>query len=163
MSLTVAQARKLLEQSAATKGNGPPTDVTASELWARLTQRPRPHKVVPFPVRPGEESPGSLRLQILTEGELHQCRAGASAFAREATKSAPIGDLGYDEIYRNELMVQLMAIAARDVNAPALPAFPSAEAARGKLVSDEYAVLYQHYLLLKVESGPIIAEMTEAE
>lgn len=142
----------------------PPKGVESSALWQKLSERPRPSTVVPFPAPPGEESAGELRLVVLTESEMAQVRANADAFAKEALRGdVKPGDLGYEDLYENEKAVQLVALAARDTSDPKLFAFPSAKAARQKLTTDEIGQLAAAYTEFRLERGPFVSELTEPE
>ncbi len=144
--------------------SGPPKNVEPSALWVKLTERPRPMKFIDFPSKGG--SPGKLALRILTESELHVCRANATNTAKELLGGeSRSGDMGYEDIYRNELAVQLVTVGCRAAEYPdgMIPAFPSAKDARKKLTSDEFAVLAMAYKAFQVESGPILSELTKDE
>lgn len=146
------------------QGAGPPKGKTGSELFAKLAERPRPYEIVPFPAKRGTEPIGSVRLQILTESEMHRARADAERTAKAMLNGQTrVGDLGYEEIYRNELVIEMMVLAARDAEMPELPIFPTAKHAREYVTTDEFGVLAVAYNALRREAGPIISEMTEEE
>lgn len=144
-----------------------PSEKEGSALWQKLSQRPRPTTRYAFPSKPGTESPGDVLLQVLTEDELHAVRSNAQRTATaKLLDGAPKGgetNLGYEDIYRNELQVELVAMAARDPDSPMFPAFPSAKHARQKLTSDEFAVLAVAYAQWRLECGPVLSEVTEGE
>jgi hypothetical protein len=144
-----------------------PKESHASELWLKLSQRPRPTTRVPFPTRAGAEPLGDLLLWVLTEDELHAVRSNAQRTARaKLLDGAPIGaelNYGYEDIYRNELQVELIALSARDVDNPIFPVFDNAASARKKLTSDEFAILASAYTQWRLECGPILREVSEAE
>jgi len=145
-------------------GNGPPKDADPTDLWQRLSTRPRPSKVVPFPVPPGEESPGDLALVVLTESEMMQVRANADAAAKEALRGdIKPGDLGYEDLYENEKAVQLVALAARKADDPTMLRFPSAKDLRKKLTTDEIGQIAADYTQFRLERGPFVSELTEPE
>jgi hypothetical protein len=155
---------------AAAVSNGPPAEVESSELWRKLTQRPRPvSDPIDFPESDETGKPvGQYRLRILTETELQYVRATADIAARQIMgKSAPKNgevSFGYEDIYRNELTVQMVAIACRDVNKPhALPAFMSAKHARDRLTTDQFGVIMNAYALFRRDHGPEVAELTVEE
>jgi hypothetical protein len=148
----------------------PPKDIEPSALWLALTTRPRPHTIIDFPASkiPGggnAQSPGKLALWVLTERELHDCRANAERAAKEMLKDgdAKVGSLGYEDIYRNELVFELVYCACRDAQDLTRPAFLHPKLARNILTTDEVAVLLDAYSLFRAESGPVVSEMTEAE
>ena len=146
---------------AAQTSNGPPKGVDGSALWAQLAARERPTRVVDYPG--AGESPGQVALRILTMNEMQACRANADKEAKRLLATGTNGDLGYEDIYRNELVVQLVCTACRAPEDTRVPTFPTAKHARDKLTEDDFAVLFEAYKLFKIEAGPILSEMTSAE
>jgi len=143
---------------------GPPKDKHPSVLWQKLLERPLPSVVVPYPVRKGEQSPGNVRIRLLSESEMMRVRANSELTAKEMLQGkSAVGDLGYEEIYRNESIIELLAIACRDVDMPELPVFPSAMHARAQLITDQFAVLATLYNELRRTAGPIVSDMTDEE
>lgn len=141
---------------------GPPKDVSPGDLFRRLSERPRPTKAFTLPRLDGFEF--NVVLRVLTENELHFCRANAQKASKEFLGGEQkVGDLGYEEIYQNDVIVQLVCIACRDAEDPKFPAFPSAKAARLVLTTDEFAVLAAAYNEFRRESGPILSEITPSE
>jgi len=63
----------------------------------------------------------------------------------------------------NELSLQILLRACRDVDQPEKRFFPSALEARKALTGDEIGVLFSSYLIVQAEKGPIVSQMTEAE
>lgn len=144
---------------------GPPNDVAPSDLWIKLTERPRPTCDFQMPGvdKDGQPLP-SCKLWVLTESELHVCRAQADAAAKVILRGEyKAGDLGYEDIYRNELSVQLVAQAARNPKNVIFPAFQSAKHARQALTTDEFAAFAEAYVTFRRESGPLIADMSPDE
>ena len=145
---------------------GPPKDESPSELWARLSERPRPWTEFQFP---GVDAAGNAfpkcKLWILTEAEMHSCRANATRVAKAMIGDAKvgIGDIGYEEMYRNEMAVEMVALCVRVFDDPKFPAFPKAERVRQKLTTDEIAVLADAYTQFRVQSCPTLADLTPAE
>lgn len=150
---------------------GPPPNVEPTELWLRLTQRPRPFTVIDFPPSklPGGKPTdpiGKVAIRVLTEHELHECMANAQRAAKEYLKGdtdAKQGNLGYEDIYRNELTFELIYNCCRDPNDINRPVFLHPKLTRKFLTTDELAVLLDAYHLFRSESGPIISEMTVEE
>ena len=150
-----------------TKGNGPPADVPASELWTLLEQMPRPSEVVDFPRKmPGsDEAVGQLRIWVLTQQEQMACAVEAERFSKGLLKEkqgAGEENIGYADLYKNEVTVQVLARACRDMNDVERPAFPSSKKLR-QLSVDEIGVLARHYLQVQAKLGPIVAYMTPEE
>lgn len=141
----------------------PPKDVTPQALWAALQQRPRPHKIVDFPACDDKGiALGQVAIWVLKKEESMSANAEAERFARKLLKEGKQGDLGYEALFGHEGMVQTLFRACRDHEDPNRAAFPNPEALRS-LTDDEIEVLFQHYLTVKLELGPIIVEMTEPE
>jgi hypothetical protein len=144
------------------QGNGPPKGVEASELWSRLATRERPSTLIDFP---GKESPGQVAIRVLTVTELQQCRTNAEKEAKKLLGGETrAGDIGYEDVYRNEFVVQVVCLACRQVDdGGKFPAFPSPKHARDRLTEDDFAILWEAYGAWRRESGPILSEMTEPE
>lgn len=144
---------------------GPPNDVAPADLWIKLTERPRP--TCDFQM-PGADKDGQplpfCKLWIMTEHELHLARAQADLYAKKVLLGEnKVGDLGYADIYRNELFVQLVAAAARNPNNIIFPVFNSPKHAREKLTSDELTAFAEAYNIFRRHSGPLISDMTKDE
>ena len=151
-------------------GAGPPKNVEPADLWTKLSTLPRPHTEVSFPRRnseTGEWFTDKVGLWVLTEAELMACRAAADLYAKDLLdKNAPkSGDasLGYLDIYRNALVVEVVWRACRNPAALLGPAFPSTAMIRRYMTSDELAVLFQAYSTFQQESGPMLSSMTKEE
>jgi hypothetical protein len=143
-----------------------PNPEKASELWQKLSERPRPSTTVPFPVPKGEKSPGDLVLWVLTDSELMSARANADTAAKKVLLGdIKPGDVGYHDIYSSECAVQILMRAARDPKSPNydLPLFPSPERLRAKLTTDEISALIMSYGEFRRERGPYLSELTEPE
>lgn len=147
---------------------GPPTDVSASELWTALTQIPRPWRLVDFPrVDPFTKEPvGQLAIWVLTQEEQIAASAEADQVAKKILKDPQRqgeANVGYENIYNNEATVQVLYRACRDAKDIKRPAFPSASLLRKHLSVDEISVLAVHYMQVQVAVGPIVAAMSPEE
>lgn len=150
--------------------NGPPEEVPAGELWQLLQSLPRPMRKVPFPrTLPGSDEPiGEIVIWPLTQEEHHQANVAAEIEVRrrmgdEAPKKDD-ADIAYQNLVANEIAVQQLWRACRDVNDPVkLAAFPAPKVLRMSLTQDEVGVLYNHFLTTQVELGPIITRLEPAE
>lgn len=153
--------------------SGPPKDVSPGDLWSKLTERPRPTCDFQFPGKDKEGGPlPPCKLRILTESELAACRANATKFAAtmlsdpdpKAQKTAvDPSSVGYQELYYNELSVQLATLACRDATDPKFQIFANSNMARSALTTDEFGLLARSYALFRIDSGPLVSEMNEAE
>src|SRR5271167_2649250 len=146
------------------QGHGPPKGKTGSELFAKLMERPRPTTRIPFPVGAGKQSPGDIILWVLTEAQMMFCRATAEMTAKALLNNEThVGDLGYEEIYRQEMVIEMMAIACRDPEDTNLPIFPTGKHMRDQLTTDEIGVICVSYNEHRRMCGPMISMMTEEE
>lgn len=147
--------------------SGPPTDIEASELWTLLESMPRPSEAVDFPRKlPGTNEPvGQIRIWVLTQQEQIACAAEADRAVKSILKEkqqAGEENLAYRDAYQNEVTVQVLWRACRDVANVEKPAFPSPKHIR-KLTVDEISVLARHYLQTQTRLGPIVAWLTAEE
>lgn len=150
-----------------TESAAEPASEDASDLWLMLTQIPRPHRNVPLPRNlPGSKEPvGEVPVWPLTHGELLESNAAADARVRAMFKEAKKDELnlGYNNSFANELAVQQLWRACRNPKDLNRPAFPSPRAMSLQLTGDEIGVLYNHFLTVQSEIGPITARMTDEE
>jgi hypothetical protein len=140
-----------------------PKNEKPSDLFARLTQTPRPHKLVTFP-RKGLDKEEQVAIWVLTESELMAARSSAAKYAKKILDDQDLtkqDNLGYQEIYRNECVVQVVCRACRDPQNLKIPSFPNPDLARQWMTSDEFAVLFEAYCIWQAESGPIVGSMDE--
>jgi hypothetical protein len=141
---------------------------TGSDIWNLLTQIPRPSRKVELPRKlPGtDESVGEISIWPLTHSELIESNAAAEqrmrTFFKEENKKDEV-NLGYQHSYANELAVQHLWRACRDPNDLLKPAFPSPKAASLQFTGDEIGVLYNHFLTVQAEVGPITSTMSDEE
>lgn len=144
--------------------SGPPADIPASELWLKLAQKERPSKVVDFPRKGEDGNPiGQLRIRILTQEEQMASASAAEKLVREHLKEAKKDDLGYERLFSDAYCVEVLFRACRDVDNEQRSMFPSPKHIRQALTTEECAMLFQHYLTVSVELGPIVVNMTDAE
>lgn len=140
----------------------------ASDLWLALMQVPRPTRLVPFPRSlPGtREAVGEVAIQPLTQGESIESNAAADDYVKSLFKDPQKREevnLGYNHSFGNELAIQHLWRACRNPKDLKKPAFPSPKVMRMYLTEDELGVLYNHYLTVKSEVGPITATMSDEE
>lgn len=139
-----------------------------SDLWHLLLSVPRPKRNVPLPRNlPGTDvSIGDVAIWPLTHGELIESNAAAEQRIKSLFKDEQKKDelnLGYNHSFANELAVQHLWRACRDPNNTEKPAFPSPKAMSLKLTGDEIGVLYNSFLVVQSELGPITATMSDEE
>lgn len=163
------------EMVAATAANGKAArlperekELEPSELWLALTAIPRPHREVPFPRNiPGtEQSIGNIAMWPLSQEEQHAANAAADKFVKDLLKDPQRKDeanLGYHHMFTNELAIQVLHRACRDVKNIERPAFPSTKKMRANFSTDELGVLFSTYCTVQSELGPIRAYMSKQE
>lgn len=151
---------------------GPPDNIEPSALWLALTAVPRPHRVVDLPrAFPATGKPvGQIAIWPLTQEEQMICTAEADRFVKQVLKDSQKKDeanLGYAHLFSNENAVQILFRACRDAsNAPdslKLTAFPSTKGMRQEFTADEISTLFEMYITVQLEVGPIVAYQTEDE
>lgn len=138
------------------------------ELLARLTQMPRPFKIVAFPrLDPmTKESIADVALWPLTQSELLSARAAADAYSRQLMRDKPKegeDNAGFKSIYHDAVTVELLIRACRQPTDLKSPAFPTAKIAREHVTANEFAILVRLYLQMEREVGPLVDFMSEEE
>lgn len=143
-------------------------ELEPSALWLALTTIPRPSREVPLPrMQPGTTRPvGAVLVWPLTQEEQMGANAEADRFTKTLLKDPQKKDeanLGYHHTYTNELAIQVLHRACRDVTKIERPAFPSPSLMRQTFTTDEIGVLFAEYCTVQAELGPIRAHMTREE
>lgn len=148
--------------------SGPPANIPPNALFEALCQLPRPSRVVDFPrTDPSGSSIAQIALRVLTQQERMVAVAESEAYAKRVLKEIVPrkgeDNRGYQDVYNNELSVQILYRAARRVDDEQWPFFPSPTAMRDKLTGDEIGVLMSTYLLVQTEIGPIVNSLEPEE
>ncbi len=94
------------------------------------------------------------------------CNAEADRFAKQMLKEGQRKEdenLGYRGIYSNETAIQVLFRACRDADDLTRSAFPSTKLMRHTLTADEVTLLFELYIGVQLEVGPIIAYLTREE
>ena len=146
----------------------------AAELWAALTSGPRPSKVIDFPRKKGGSGPdadepiGTMTMVVLTQGETMAANTEAEKEVRKLLREGK--EIDYDSEGRRYLLQNASAMeivwrSLRDAADPTLlkPLFMSKESLRKATTPDEIGVLMNQYLMMRLDIGPIIGEMSEDE
>jgi len=154
----------------AANGKGPPASIEASELWALITQLPRPVRVVDFPGKDPNGSPvGQVAIWPLTQEELMICAAQASRVAKELMGAVTTTDpqLAYEKVFQDACASEILARACRDVkdeaNGYKRAAFPAPREIRRRLTQDQIQILARAYLRVEAELGPVVATLSPEE
>lgn len=146
---------------------GPPHHISEAQLWAEITAHKRPYREVDFPrKRPDTGQPYcKIVLIVLTPAEEIINAARADEYVKKTLGIQKNGEVsrGYNVVYDNAAGVQTLYESARFVDDHDRRFFPSAEALRDVLTTDELAVLIEAYSQMRAEIGPIISTMTQLE
>jgi hypothetical protein len=143
-------------------------ELSPSALWLALTAIPRPSQKVPLPRNiPGTDEPvGYVLMWPLTQEEQMAANAEADRYTKQLLKDPQRkeeANLGYHHTFTNEVAIQVLFRACRDVDDIKRPAFPSPSRMRERLTTDETGVLFSNYCTVQSELGPIRAHMTKEE
>lgn len=142
--------------------SGPPTHITPTDLWAALTSTPRPYRTVDFPrTDPSTgQAIGEVAMWVLTPAEHSHCSGAAERYAKKVLGDAPRESIAFATVYDNAVAVEILMRAVRSATNVAAPFFPSADAIRETLTTDEVGALFAAYAQLQAELGPIVSRMT---
>jgi len=149
----------------------PPKNISAEELWARINEMPRPHKLVDFPRKDSDgKCIGQIAMVALTSEESVIVAANSERYARKILKENS-GDMpksdemaeGYKTVYENRSSAEILFKACRKAEDLSKAFFPSVDDISRKLTIDEVGVLMRQYLYVQMETGPIISAMGNEE
>jgi len=143
-------------------------EMSPTDLWVALTALPRPSREIPVPRnKEGTEEPiGTIRVWPLTQEEQMAANAEADSFTKKLLKDPQKkeeANLGYHHTFTNEMAVQVLFRACRDVDNIKRAAFPSPQLMRATFTTDEIGVMFNTYATVQSELGPIRAHMTTEE
>jgi hypothetical protein len=146
----------------------PPSNISAVDLFAKLQETPKPHRVVDFPRSDADGNPlCEVAICILSQQESMAAAAAAEKTTRRLLKDSLPGkdekSEGYDNVYNNAAVIEVLYRACRHPEDIARPFFPAKEAIGDVLTGDELAILMNHYFTVQVELGPIVGQMTNDE
>lgn len=147
--------------------NGPPKDLTPSQIVADLLARGRPpFMLVNFPRFDESGEPiCKVHLRLLTLHEEDVALGRARKYVRSLLQEK-VDDLPWrpEELEHNARVVEILAVACREPGDPEKPLFRhGAPEARRYFTSDEIGVLANHYATLKLRTHPRLSEMTDTE
>ena len=136
--------------------------VSPRDLWALVTQTPRPHRTVPFPRKDAAGAPVcDVRLVLLTQSEMMVAQANAERRAKRMLKdSAPKKDeasRAYEDLYKNSCSAEVLYLCCKHPDDPEMKRafFRTPEDVLTHLSLDEVGVLMSSYLSFQVEVSPI--------
>jgi len=125
-------------------------------------------KTVDYPrsMPDSEVQVGQIIMWPLTQNEQMASNAEADRFAKKLLRESQKKDeatLGYDSIYSNEVAVQVLYRACRDVQNYKQAAFPTPSDMREKITADEIGGLFALYCSVAAEVGPLVTRMSDEE
>jgi len=143
----------------------PPENIPASELWLNLSSAARPFQIVPFPrISPDTGKPvGHVAVRALTTSEYMLAKIAADKLTREAMPGAPNGGSGYALTFEDAVTVELLWRSCRDATDPEKSAFPSPQAMRERITSQEIGTLFETATRVWQEIGPLIPSLSTEE
>jgi hypothetical protein len=148
--------------------SGPPSNIDPGDLFLQITQMPRPSRLVPFPRKgPDGEPVCQVAFWVMTQAEKMGAIAATEAWVRKQLKdalaSATEARRGYEDLYANRASLEILFRAARHPQDLTKPFFRTQKDIADHLTQDEVAVLFNAYLRLEHELGPIVSELSDTE
>lgn len=150
----------------------PPSNIDASDLWALIVKQDRAHKVIESPFTLPDGSKAMVAVQILTQEEVQLSTIDAENYTKKAMKSASNSlaktevNTGYESMYENRSMIEILSRACRQA-VPTVdlkkPFFPNTAAMAKHITTDQLTVLFNQYLTIQHELGPITSNMEQYE
>lgn len=141
--------------------------MTSTELWARITSSPRPHKVVDFPRSGADGLPlARVAMIVLTQEEQIIASAETERYTKKAIRDLPKSDevaRGYNDIYNNRAAVEILFRSCRHQDEISKSFFPSPDEIQRALTVDEVGTLFRSYLIVQGELGPIPSSVSEED
>lgn len=144
----------------------PSDSLSPAQLWAEVTKLPRPHRVVDFPRKGLDGEPVcKIILTSLTPTEQVRSASEAEKYVQSKLGIQKIEErgTGYSAVYDSAAATEFLYQSARCAQDFNTKFFPSSQAIRDFLTSDEVAVLVQAYAQMTNEIGPMISNMSKEE
>jgi hypothetical protein len=153
----------------------PPDNISDKELWIQLSKTDRPWKIIDMPdtsrFKLPDGSPAPCAIRILTGEEIQECIFSAEKYVQDAYKRLKIDIPKRDDFsdsYRTALdnreFVEILYRACRNPEDIKKPFFVTGVNSIAKvLTNQEIIVIYNEYLILQNELGPIVNKMEAGE
>jgi hypothetical protein len=144
----------------------PSDSLSPAQLWSELTKLPRPHREVDFPRKDAEGNPiCKLILTSLTPSEQVRSASEAEKYVQSkfGVQKTDERGTGYSTVYDSAAATEFLYQSARSSQDFNAKFFPSSQAIRDHLTSDEVAVLVQAYAQMTGEIGPMTSTMSESD
>lgn len=144
---------------------GPPADRRVGELLARILSRGRlPHATVDFPRFDDAGRPvAQVYLRPLTQMELDLARANARAYVARILGKEGNVPWKPEELEDNATAAEILAVACRHPDDPERPFFEYGVVETRMCTTEELAILFNHYNVIREKSYPTFREMTDVE
>ncbi len=148
--------------------SAPPADIPPGDLFLQITAMPRPNRLVPFPRKKEDGTPVcEVSMWVMTQHEKMSASAATEKWTREQLKDSLAKSnearRGYDDLYSNRACVEILFRCCRHPADLTKPFFRTQKDIGEHLTQDEVAVLFNAYMRLEHELGPIVTELTDAE
>ena len=146
----------------------PPAGIEPDDLLKMMMAAPVPHRIVDFPRKDKEGVPlFDLAMMLLTQDEV----MAVSAAAEKATRRAMGDDIpkigqaskGYDDLFNNFSAIEILYRACKHPADLTKPLFPTKEFIKKQLTPDEVAILFNNYMTIQIELGPVIGSLSSEE
>jgi len=144
----------------------PPKNISGAELWAKITQTPREHEIVPFP-RLVEGEQVDVAMIVLTQEESFLANLECEKYIRkmmkeDLPKNGEISE-GYNRMYELRASVEILSRAVRDAHDVSKAFFKTKDEISRTLTTDEIGTLMREYHAVRAKIGPAVLTMSEGE
>lgn len=140
-------------------------EMSDKDLWTRITQKPRPHRIVNFTIN-GEDC--QIAIMTLTGAQAQIINLDSEKYTDEMIKKyvKNVGktkeefSMSYSHIYQDKIVVETLFTACRKPEDLTSSFFPSSMSISKYLSQDEIAVLFSMYLETRSDLSCILGELT---
>lgn len=148
----------------ATPNRLPPSNVSPAELWAKMTETPRPVKIVDFPRAVGDQRV-EVAIRCLTQDEQMRVHLNGQMAAKRECEShkLPFNAVDAKTTIEYHNTVEVLFAVCRNPSNPEEPFFRSRDEIRKHLSADECAALTNEWRLFTAETSPLITDMSGSE
>lgn len=148
--------------------SAPPKDIDPGDLFVLIAAMPRPHRLVAFPRKNDAGDPiCEVALWVLSQEEMMQANADTERYVRQMLKDQVAQKTearkGYEQLFNQRGCVEILWRACRRPSDITKPFFRVKQDIEKHLTTDECGVLYNSYMRVSAELGPIVSELTEEE
>lgn len=145
----------------------PPKERRVGELMQRIISRGvLPHATVDYPrYDDAGLAVTKVYLRPLTQFELDGARANARAYVARILNEPKDRPVHWkpEELEDNATAAEILAVSCRHPDDPAQPFFPYGAMETRECTTEELAILFNHYNVIREKSYPTFRDMTEAD